>query len=308
MSVSTTDRPQIPVPPRDLMWRVGLPRTTPRLEAEYERRGMALRRAILDVLPDGWSFEGKRVLDFGCGAGRVLRHFLSEATVAEVSGCDIHGPSVQWLVANLSPPLRVFRNDAQPPLPLAAGGLDLVWALAVFTHLTDSWSAWLLELHRVLADDGLLLVTFIGEGATPETLSGPWREDAVGMNVVACGRDWDEGGPVVLHSPWWIRAHWGRAFDVLALQPSGFGAEPDRGPGGPGAVLMRKRPEALALTPADLEAWEPDEPRELESLRYNLRQVQTELAGLRSTRSWRLTAPVRRLHSRVKARTGGAAP
>lgn len=290
------------------MWRVGLPRTTPRLEAEYERRGRALREAILDVLPDGWSFDGKRVLDFGCGAGRVLRHFLPEATVAEIAGCDIHEASVRWLQANLCPPLHAFRNEPVPPLPLAAGSLHLVWALAVFTHLADSWSAWLLELHRVLAEDGLLLVTFIGEGATPETLSGPWREDAVGMNVVACGRDWDDGGPVVLHSPWWIGAHWGRAFDVLALQPSGFGRDGAAGEpgGGPGAVLLRKRP--VALTPADLEAWEPDEPRELEALRHNLRQVQTELAGVRATRSWRMTAPLRRLHSRARARLGGVRP
>ena len=35
------------------------------------------------------------------------------------------------------------------------GAYDLVLAVSVFTHLTASWSAWLVELHRVLADGGL---------------------------------------------------------------------------------------------------------------------------------------------------------
>jgi hypothetical protein len=31
----------------------------------------------------------------------------------------------------------------------------------VFTHITEHWSAWLLELRRVLKPDGLLLASFL---------------------------------------------------------------------------------------------------------------------------------------------------
>ncbi|MBV9363211.1 MAG: class I SAM-dependent methyltransferase, partial [Solirubrobacterales bacterium] len=46
----------------------------------------------------------------------------------------------------------------------AEGYFDLIFAWSVYTHITDRWAEWLLEHHRVLADDGLLFASFIGEG------------------------------------------------------------------------------------------------------------------------------------------------
>jgi len=94
--------------------------------AAYERLGAETRAAILDLLPEDWSFQGKRVLDFGCGAGRTLRHFLREATEAEVWGSDIDADSIAWLEDHLSPPLHITRNGAEPPLGLEHGTLDLI--------------------------------------------------------------------------------------------------------------------------------------------------------------------------------------
>ena len=62
-------------------------------------------------------FAGDRFLDFGCGSGQVLRHLLPEAAEAEVWGCDIDAATIDWLQANLSPPLHVFVNGEAPPLP-----------------------------------------------------------------------------------------------------------------------------------------------------------------------------------------------
>ena len=55
----------------------------------YQRLGPETKDAIVDLLPDDWSWEGKRVLDFGSGPGRTLRNFLDEAETAEVWGADI---------------------------------------------------------------------------------------------------------------------------------------------------------------------------------------------------------------------------
>ena len=294
------------VPPRRLIRRVGHPRGQRRLHDLYEARGRAMREEILALLPAGWSFDGKRVLDFGCGAGRVLLHFLDEASAGELWGCDIDAPSVAWLERQWSPPLRVFRNEPVPPLPLPDGSFDLVWALSVFTHILDAWSAWLLEIHRILTDGGLFIATFIGEGASARTVDEPWQEDRVGMNRIRCGQDWALGGPVAMHSPWWIRAHWGRAFEILTLRPSGFGHPTSSGQG---VVLLRKKP--VSLTTEELERWEPDEPRELEAVRHNRDQLERELAFVRQSRSWRVTVPLRAaeasLHvwpGRIKRRLG----
>jgi hypothetical protein len=47
-----------------------------------------------------------------------------------------------------------------------------------------------------------------------------WDEDRIGMNVLRPDQPWDAGGPVVLMSDWWVRAHWGRAFEILDVAPN----------------------------------------------------------------------------------------
>ena len=261
--------------------------------AGYEDLGRRTREEILAALPDAWSFAGKRVLDFGCGAGRTLRHFLAEAESAEIYGCDIDPPSVAWLEANLSPPLRVFRNDELPPLPLEDESLDLVWAISVFTHLADNWAGWLLELHRLLRAEGLLLATFHGPALSekwaktspnlrPEPIGSADGADRVGMNVLHYGRSWDLGGPAVFHSGWWLEEHWGRGFEILSLREEGF-ASPQR-KGGQGVVVLRKR--AVELTVEELERLDPAEAREVEALRHNLRQLHNESRKAREAVTW----------------------
>lgn len=288
--MSTVHPPQ---PPAELIGYVGHHDPARRLE-DFELFGRRYRAAILDLLPPDWSFEGKRVLDFGCGSGRVLRHFLDEARVAELHGSDIDAASIEWLRENLSPPLHVSKNEEEPGLPFPDGHFDLIWATSVFSVLTDTWSGWLCELHRVLRADGLLLVTFVGEGGSEFVAREPWDEDRVGMNVLAYGVSWEVGGPMVMHSPWWIREHWGRAFEILELRP--------RTDWGEGMVLMRKRD--VSVTPDALERIDPADEREIRALRHNLRQVQREGVFVRETGdaerraleqslSWRLTRPLR---------------
>jgi SAM-dependent methyltransferase len=258
--------------------------------AAYARLGAETKAALLGLLGDDWSFAGKRVLDFGCGAGRTLRHFLAEAAEAEIWGADIDAASIEWLQASLCPPLHAARCAPAPPLPLDPG-FDLIWAISVFTHLTDTSLAWLLELHRLLAPGGLLVATYMGRWHSELLAGEPWDEDRIGMNVLRHDQDWDEGGPMVLMSDWWVRAHWGRAFDVLRVEPQVHGQS---------WALLRRR--EVQLTVADLERPE-DDPREVAALRHNLRQVQRELEGrarevrreYEGSRSWRLTRPLRRL-------------
>jgi len=124
----------------------------PRLS--YDRLGRELSLTVRAALPQDWSWRGKRVLDFGCGAGRVLRHFLAEAEGAEFWGCGIDGPSIAWLESALSPPLHAFHSGEWPPLPFEDNCLDLIYAMSVYTHLTDNWSAWMVDHHRILRPEG----------------------------------------------------------------------------------------------------------------------------------------------------------
>jgi SAM-dependent methyltransferase len=234
----------------------------------YEEIGAQTARAIVRLLPDDWSFAGKRVLDFGSGAGRTLRHFLSEAETAELWGADIDRASIAWLDGNLCPPLHAWQCEENPPLGLEHGTFDLIWAISVFTHLTDNSLRWLLELHRLLGPGGLLVATYMGRWNSEWFAGEPWEENRVGRNVLYHSRDWDHGGPAVLMSEWWVREHWGRAFEILEIAPEIHNMS---------WALMRKRD--VELTSDELER-PGDDPREFASLRHNLRQLQREVTEL----------------------------
>lgn len=256
-------------PPPALMRRVGsLPEGFNNREG-YLELGRATRAAIEELLPAPWSWDGTRTLDFGCGAGRTLRHFVAEASRGTFYGCDIDRDSIAWVRSHFVPPFEVFLVDEAPPLSLPDASLDLIYAISVFTHITIHWSSWLLELHRLLRPDGLLLVTFMGEGMGPRVSGEPWNEDQIGMTVFAPHQEWDLGGPMVLHSPWWIQEHWGRLFAIEILNPSGFGGgAPVFGTHNHGVVLMRK--SAKACTREDLQRPNPDDGRELKALTYQV--------------------------------------
>lgn len=234
----------------------------------WEELGPETRSAILDLLPEGWSFAGKRVMDFGCGAGRTLRHFMAEAEVAEVWGVDVDGPSIDLLRQTVSPPLRLMRSGYLPPLDLPSASFDLIWSISVFTHLTDSSLPWLCELHRLLAPGGMLIATYMGRW-TSELLAGePWDEDRVGMNVLRHNHPASDGAPLVLISDWWLREHWGRAFEVLRIEPNIHNQS---------WALLRRREVEVSV--AELER-PGDDPREYRALHHNLRQAQREVEAV----------------------------
>ena len=278
-----------PHPPLELANRVSSLEGYPDPLAAYELLGAETRAALLSLLPDDWTFGGKRVLDFGCGAGRTLRHFLQEP--AELWGVDIDAPSIEWLAASLSPPLHVARAPADPPLAFEPASFDLIWAISVFTHLTDTSLPWLLELHRLLAPDGLLIASYMGRWNSEALAGETWDEDRIGMNVLRHHQGWDSGGPMVLMSDWWVHAHWGRAFEIVDVAPQVQNQS---------WALMRKRD--VALTTEDLER-PSDDPREYAALRHNVRQLQREIERVvdevrteyEGSVSWRATAPLRAL-------------
>jgi SAM-dependent methyltransferase len=259
----------VPLPPRELCEYVGDHGDD--VFNSYLGAGHAIRERIVGLLPQDYDFSGKRVLDFGCGSGRALRHFLHQARAGDWHGCDISAECIDWVSAHLSPPVTVHRTNELPPLPFGDREFDLIYATSVFSHLTDSWSAWLLELQRILKADGILIATFMGPGAVEVIANEPWDDGNYGMNVLGYGNPWWANGPMVLISEWWLRAHWGRAFEIEQL-------ENDRFVGIQGVVVMR--PRAVAPSVDELEAPEPDEPRELSAARHSIRQLHQENATI----------------------------
>jgi SAM-dependent methyltransferase len=103
------------------------------------------------------------ILDWGCGCGRVLRHWADLPAETRVYGCDINPKEVEWCRRHLDF-ADVTVNDIAPPLPYPAEAFDLVYALSVFTHLgEDLQHAWMRECRRVLKPGGFLVFSTMGE-------------------------------------------------------------------------------------------------------------------------------------------------
>jgi SAM-dependent methyltransferase len=141
-----------------------------------------------------------------------------------------------------------------PPLPHADASFGEIEARTAFTHLTDDWAEWLLEARRLLSDGGRLIVGLASPGDFERLTGAGWDDGRLGMTVLSAldGR----GRRVVFHSEWWLRAHWGRAFEVVSI-----GGDEDRR-----VVLTTGGGQ---LTPEDLRRPEPGDERELEAARAN---------------------------------------
>jgi SAM-dependent methyltransferase len=211
----------LPVPPRRLIVRVA-GTVSPEWFLEGGRLGAETIRGAL-------ARQGRPVeeldamLDFGCGCGRVTRYWAG-LDRTEVYGSDANADAVAWCRRNLSF-ARFEANGLAPPLPYADAAFDLVYALSVFTHLTEELQhAWTAELERVLRPGGFLLLTTHGEPYRPRlTPSERARFDA-GEVVVR----WSEAAGSNLCSAFHPR---GYVEEKLArgLRPAEFVAEGAKG-------------------------------------------------------------------------------
>ena len=208
-----------PLPPLELSARVG----SPDLD-DFDAIGREGKIAITRCLPKGFSFEKARCLDFGCGAGRVIRHFAKEAALGEFWGCDVDGTSILWNAENLSPPFRFFQLGEAPLLPLESSSFDLVYALAVFSQLYRDWHMLAMEIRRILKPGGVFFMSFNGQTSFEEMFRKPYDEffRETGMAISGPFHPWNRGGPTVAFSPDWIKTHWGALFDIDYIAMEGF--------------------------------------------------------------------------------------
>lgn len=113
-------------------------------------------RRAADLIPNG-----SIVLDFGCGDGGFLRYLsprISQGIGIDPFATPVKGDSCS-----------ILRHSPGQDFPVASNSVDVVTALAVVEHLDEpSW--FLKEAHRVLREDGRLIIT------TPSPCSKPLME------------------------------------------------------------------------------------------------------------------------------------
>ncbi|OWK47161.1 Methyltransferase [Fimbriiglobus ruber] len=168
-----------------------------------------------------------RVLDWGCGCGRVSRHFLN-LPGCEVTGADVDPENVDWCRANL-PGGKWEVLPLRPPTRLPEAGFDLAFGISVFTHLKEpDQYEWLDELRRTIRPGGLALMTFHGDASIVWSALKPDRYTVLRRDGIC-----DQPNPLydadlaeddyyrdTFHTSEYIRHEWGRYFEILSILPS----------------------------------------------------------------------------------------
>jgi len=223
----------LPLPPARLRTQVGPLHADPDFFLASGRHNAELVRELL--LEQGARVERlEALLDWGCGCGRVLRHWTGGST--EVFGCDIDPKMVAWCDEHL-PFAHVAVNALTPPLPYEESSFDLVYAFSVMTHLSEELQReWVRELRRVLKPGGFFVFSTLGEYyASRNRLTSRERAAfAAGELVVLYERSAGTSLCSAYHPPEYVR----RAF-VAELEHVSFRAAADDG--GHDVHLLRKR-------------------------------------------------------------------
>jgi SAM-dependent methyltransferase len=106
--------------------------------------------------------EVGQALDFGCSSGRVLRVMAAAYPEVAWRGCDPNGAAIEWAREHF-PAIDFFKSENAPPLPLAEGSLDLVYAISIWTHFAPHLAVrWFEDVRRVLRPGGHLVLTTHG--------------------------------------------------------------------------------------------------------------------------------------------------
>ena len=178
--------------------------------------------------------HGLRLLDWGCGHGRVARHFIQNWPMAEITGADIDAEAIAWSAGHLAGGDFVVA-PLYPPLGLPAARFDVVIGLSVMTHLVArAQLEWIAEIHRLLKPNGIALISFGGHGAaayasvhhTPDWWAA-WLahgfNDALRDGALQ-GKTLDDDYYRVTHqTPEHVRQTWARGFTVLGIERQAVG-------------------------------------------------------------------------------------
>ena len=196
--------------------------------------------AVLSVIGKSLG-DFHRILDWGCGCGRMTRALWTRLPASELHGTDIDPEAIDWLVRNYGRFAEYRLSPHHPPTSYADGAFDFILGLSVVTHLPENMQfEWLEELRRITSPGGYLILTTSGENnyrnldaAARDILEakGFFYTDAVNYGRSISLPDFYQN---TFHTIPYVRREWSRFFEVVDIRPAGIEKHQD-------AVLLRRR-------------------------------------------------------------------
>lgn len=165
-----------------------------------------------------------RILDWGCGCGRVIAQLIKLIPPRQLFGCDIDTEAIAWDVANIHGP-SFARVNPYPPTPYPDSYFDLIYGISVMTHLDErTQMLWLAELQRIAKPGGILVLSVIGEGLRSKNMPTSMASEFARKGFVSVVPNYSDllsdyshqnYYQEAYHSFDYIASRWGQHFDVL---------------------------------------------------------------------------------------------
>lgn len=116
------------------------------------------RQAAVDMGLD-YTSPANKIVDFGCGWGRLSQVLLKDFEEENIIGADVLQEALDIChQCGLKNPM--VKVDPWPPSIIQGESVNLIVAYSVFSHLSEEnhW-AWMNEFHRILIPGGIAIVT-----------------------------------------------------------------------------------------------------------------------------------------------------
>ena len=174
--------------------------------------------------------KGGRLLDWGCGPGRLLGPFHSLLPGWECHGCELDATTLA-VAERLHPQAKIAPSRVFPELPYPSGSFDAVIGISVMSHMAEpAQHVWLAELRRLLRPGGLAILTthnllqafaLSDEGGTRAWVLRELKR----YGLSDCLRDGNLGPHLplgslyrsVFHTEAHLHTAWGRYFQILRV-------------------------------------------------------------------------------------------
>lgn len=209
----------------------------------YATSGKKMAEQMQSVIREWGPPDTRVVCEWGCGPGRILFALegLDTGRTMEFIGSDAFAPSIRW--AQSVPGCRILfhLNNMEPPLAIPAATVDFVYAVSVFTHLSDTLSRqWFREIMRILKPGGVFWFS-THSGRNHRTELAPAQLEKLDRGEFVAIHSWHNGSQMYtgIHCPPLMKEIIASSgAELLDYQPGGNNTFQD-------AWIVRKRPQEV---------------------------------------------------------------
>jgi ubiquinone/menaquinone biosynthesis C-methylase UbiE len=131
---------------------------------KYYTESIDTAKWVADHFKKHIELKDKKILDWGCGPGRIIRHLpVVVGNGCEYFGTDYNSKSIEWCSSNL-PDIQFNKNSLNASLPYSDDFFDAIYGISIFTHLSEQLHYdWYSELFRILKPGGIMFLTTQGD-------------------------------------------------------------------------------------------------------------------------------------------------